>query len=101
MINVFILYRNYKYGEAPEIFPGRTEGLRLVLDSHTDQVESGSIGDNFRGFHTVIDGRDKYPFTSKNGILIKSGQENEVAISATRFDADTKIRGVNSTKRNC
>ena len=101
MINFFILYRNYKYGEAPEIFPGRTEGLRLVLDSHTDQVESGSIGDNFRGFHTVIDGRDKYPFTSKNGILIKSGQENEVAISATRFDADTKIRGVNSTKRNC
>ena len=92
---------NYEYGKAPQIFPGRKAGLRLVLDSHTDKVASGSISDDFRGFDVVIDGKDKYPFTSKNGILVKSGQRNEVAISATRFEADDKIRRINSTKRNC
>ena len=75
--------------------------MQLVLDSHTDKASSGSISDNFRGFHIVIDGRNKYPFTSRNGLIIKSGQENEVAISATRFDADRKIKSVDASKRNC
>ena len=75
--------------------------MQLVLDAHTDKVSSGSISDNFRGFYTVIDGRDKYPFISRNGIPIKSGQENEFLIGATRYDADKKIKHVKASKRNC
>ena len=85
----------------PKIYPGRDEGLQLILDAHTDKISSGSISDNFRGFHVVIDGKEKYPFTSKNGILIKSGQDNDVIISATRFEANKNIKGVAATKRNC
>ena len=85
----------------PKILTGRAEGLRLVLDAHTDKIASGSIADNFRGFHVVIDGKEKYPFTSRNGILIKAGQTNEIAISATRFEADPKIKSVPRDSRLC
>ena len=49
----------------------------------------------------VIDGKEKYPFTSQNGILVKAGQTNEIAIIATRFEADPNIRGVPKEKRLC
>ena len=75
--------------------------MQLVLDAHADKVSSGSVSDNFRGFHVVIDGKDKYPFTSKNGLLIKSGQANEVVMSATRFDSNPNIKSVEPSKRNC
>ena len=31
----------------PKIYPGRAEGLQLVLDAHTDRLSSGSVYDNF------------------------------------------------------
>ena len=81
---------------------GRREGLQLVLDGHTDQIKPGSISDNFLGFHVVVDGKQNYPFTSKNGIPVKSGQENEVIIRATRFESDTLTeKEVTPFKRNC
>ena len=92
---------NFDDKKDPEIYTGRAEGLRLVLDAHTDKLASASIADNFRGFHVVIDGKEKYPFTSRNGILIKAGQTNEIAISATRFEADPKIEKVPTMKRRC
>ena len=73
----------------------------MVLDAHTDKLSSSSVSDNFRGFDTVIDGKDQYPFTSRNGFLIKSGQENQVSISATRFEAEENIRHIKPLKRNC
>ena len=84
-----------------KIYTGRNEGLKLVLDAHTSNIASGSISDNFRGFHVVVDGKEKYPFTTRNGILLKTGQDNELIISATRFEADEGIRTVKPFKRNC
>ena len=98
--SIFYFRTKQKTFEA-EIYPGRAEGLQLVLDAHTDKVSSGSVSDNFRGFHVVIDGKEKYPFTTRNGILIKSGQANEVVISATRFESNQNIKSINPDKRNC
>ena len=71
------------------------------MDAHTSKIASGTVSDNFRGFHFVIDGKEKYPFTTRNGMLLKTGQDNEVMISATRFEANEDIKSVESTKRNC
>ena len=84
-----------------KVHPGREEGLKLVLDSHTDKISSSSISDNFRGFHVVVDSKENYPFTSSNGLLIKTGQDNEVIISATRFEANDDIKSIDPVKRNC
>ena len=75
--------------------------MKLILDAHTSNLASGSISDNFKGFHVVIEGKEKYPFTSRNGILLKTGQDNEVVISATRFEANEDIKSVDPIKRNC
>ena len=72
-----------------------------MLDAHTSNISSGSLSDNFKGFHVVIDGKDKYPFTVRNGIILKTGLDNEVIISATRFEANEDIKSVDPTKRNC
>ena len=91
----------YQQGNEPKIYPGRKNGLLLVLDAHADKLASGTVSDTFRGFDTVIDGKDKYPFISRNGFLIKSGQENQVAISATRFQGHENIRPISPEQRNC
>ena len=75
--------------------------MQLVLDAHADKLSAGSVSDSFRGFDTVIDGKNKYPFTSRNGFLVKSGQESQVAISAKRFEANENIRHIKPSKRNC
>ena len=76
--------------------------MQLVLDGHGDKLLSGSVVDSFRGFSVVVDEKQNFPFTTKNGFLIKSGLANDVAISATRFDADKVIKKkVKSQKRNC
>ena len=76
--------------------------MQLVLDGHGDKLLGSSVVDSFRGFSVVVDEKQNFPFTTKNGILIKSGLANEVVISATRFDADKVIKKeVNSQQRNC
>ena len=101
---MFVSYIHWKYNSPEEdhqINTGRSKGLQLVLDTHSDKISSGSSAEEFRGFFVLIDGKDKYPFTSRNGILIKSGQKNEVVISATRLEGKAEIEGVPSSKRNC
>ena len=67
-----------------------------------DKVASGSVPDSFSGFSIVVDEPQNFPFTARNGIILKSGLANEVAIRLTRFDADKKIKeNVPSQKRKC
>ena len=87
--------------EGPKIHSGRGEGLQLVVDAHDDKISYGSVADNIRGIYVVIDGREKYPFTSSNGILLKTGQNNEIAITPTYFEADPKVKSIPPIKRNC
>lgn len=96
------IYRVYDHESGPEIYAGRKEGLQLVLDGHRDQITSKSISDTFGGFHVVVDGKENFPFISRNSILVKAGQANEVVIRATRFDPDERIKKeVPALKRNC
>ena len=50
--------------DFPRPGAGRSEGLRVVLDAHTDLIESGSVNDDFEGFDTVVDA--KYQAWSNN-----------------------------------
>ena len=73
-----------------------------MLDGHHDKVVPNSISDSFGGFHIVVDGKENYPFTSRNGFPIKTGQANEVLIKATKFEPDVRIKAeVSPNKRNC
>ena len=82
----FILYR---FDPAPEA--GKSRGLDLVLDAHTDLVTASSVTEPFQviisspylkahfifvlsqGFDAMIDSRMEYPLVSMNKILIRPG----------------------------
>ena len=91
----------YKNSREPQTQSGQDKGLHLVLDAHTDRVSSGTVSDNYRGFITVVDGRDKYPLTTRNSFLVRPGKENYVAINAIQVFAEPGVEKVNATKRDC
>ena len=54
------------------------------------------LSDNYQGFITNVDVRDKYPITSKASFLIRPGKENHVTISAVNVEADEDIKIIKS-----
>ena len=81
--------------------PGRSKGLMVFLDAHTDKISSGTIFDEFRGFTTVVDGRDQFPMTFQKSFLIQPGYENSISLSAMDVMADEDLRSIPTEKRNC
>ena len=73
----------YSSKSEPKPQPGQNKGLRLILDAHTDQISSGTVFDNFKGFVTLVGGRESFPLTQRHSFLLKPGQQSYVAISAT------------------
>ena len=91
----------FTINEEPRSRAGRKKGLRVVLDAHSDRVSSGTISDNFRGFVTVVDGKEKYPLTGRDSFTISPGRENYIALSAFQIYAEDDIRSIHPGKRNC
>jgi hypothetical protein len=52
---------------------GRSKGLTLMLDAHSDMIEASSVPDDFQGFTAVIASRSQYPITSRKSVLIRPG----------------------------
>ena len=94
-------YDRYIAEKEPRTQAGQNKGLRLVLDAHTDRVTAGTVFDNYRGFVTMVDSKDKYPLTARQSFLVKPGRENYVAISALRVVAEDGIKPIEPRKRAC
>ena len=87
--------------KEPKPQPGRTKGLRLVLDAHSDQISPGTVFDDFKGFVTVVGDKSSFPLTKRNSFLLKPGRENYVSISAVNVISDKTIRSIDPQKRIC
>ena len=90
----------YKNKE-PKPHPGLDNGLRLVLDAHSDQISHGTVFDDFKGFVAVVDNRKNFPLTKTKSFLLEPGAENYVSISAMNIKSDEAIRKIDSQKRFC
>ena len=42
---------------------GRSKGLSLIIDAHSDLVAQASVTDDVDGFFAVVDGKGQYPMT--------------------------------------
>ena len=81
---------SFRFDPSPEA--GKSRGLDLILDAHTDLVTASSVTEPFQvwklisyvlinhnqiilfqGFDAVIDSRMEYPLVSMNKILIRPG----------------------------
>ena len=91
---------NYEF-EDPIPEAGRTKGLSLILDAHSDMVSGGTVSQDFDGFFAIIDGRNQFPTTTRKSVLLRPGHENIVAINAVDVKGGKSIKGIPVDKRNC
>jgi hypothetical protein len=91
----------YLNRSEPRTQPGSNMGLRVVLDAHSDVVESLSISRDFEGFTGLVTDPGSFPLTKLKGFEIRPGHNNLVAVSAIKFDADDDMRDLDPDTRKC
>ena len=64
----------FENGNDLKASPGRNKGLMVVLDGHSDKLESGSVDEDFQGFMGFIGSSDSFPLMSQEGFEILSGK---------------------------
>ena len=50
---------------------GQDQGLTLVVDGHSDKLSAANVRDNFRGFVTLIDDKDKFIYSDTRVFITK------------------------------
>ena len=61
---------------------GKSNGLRLVLDLHSNDVSFGSLFEDFKAFRILIGQPTEFPFVGEFGQLLDPGHEYFLALSA-------------------
>ena len=79
---------------------GRSKGLQVILDAHSNFLAAGTVPEDFDGFFAIIDSKDQYPMTSRKSVLIRPGHNNFVSMSATKITSND-IKDIKPLKRNC
>ena len=59
------------------------QGLKVILDAHSNLLAAGTVPEDFDGFYAIIDAKDQYPMTTRKSVLIRPGHNNFVSMSAT------------------
>jgi len=85
----------------PRTQPGRNMGLKVVLDAHSNVLESLSISRDFEGFTGLVTNPGSFPLTELKGFEIRPGHNNRVAVSAVMIDADDSLRELEPDTRKC
>jgi len=95
------LPESYTSRGEPNTQSGRNMGLEVVLDAHSDTVESFSISRDFEGFTVFVMDPGSFPLSNLKGFEVKSGHNKLVAVSAVKIDADDDLRGLDPDTRKC
>jgi hypothetical protein len=92
-----------KYTEAnePKTLPGRNKGLFLMVDAHTNLLTPGSIDSDFDGFTGVIGPTGSFPMMGIEGFEIRPGYNNIISLSGSQVNADSELRKLAVTDRDC
>ena len=77
---------------------GRSKGLTLILDAHTDLFSAGSVDSDYEGFTGLISSRESFPFTAQELFEIKPGHNNIIALSGTENQAEASLRDLSWVK---
>ena len=91
----------YIENQEPKTQPGKSKGLTVILDAHSDLFSGGSVGGDTNGFIGLIHPKGSFPLTSAGGFDIRPGHNNIVSISATVVNTEDSIRNLDPTARNC
>ena len=91
---------NFKNGE-PTTEPGKSKGLTVILDAHSDLVSASSVTLDTLGYVGLISKSGSFSQTSLGSFDIKPGHNNLVAISGRVINSDSSLTTMDSVSRNC
>ncbi len=91
----------YTTFNEPNTQAGRSMGLQLILDAHTDALEAFSVRNVFQGFTVLITNPGSYLLTDLKGFQVKPGENNMIALSAQMIDADDGLHSIYPVDRAC
>ena len=79
---------------------GMMNGLRLVLDLHSNEVSFGTLEQDFNAFSVFLARPDDFPYMRKNSLKLSPGQEHFLSISGSVVTA-ADIRSLPIEARQC
>ena len=79
---------------------GIVNGLRIILDLHSNQVSFGTLETEFSAFSMFLGRPDDFPMMKRKSLKIQPGQEHFIEISGTTVTAKD-IRALSPETRLC
>ena len=79
---------------------GINNGLRIILDLHSNQVSFGTLETEFNSFSVFLGGPGDFPMMKRKSLKIQPGQEHFIEISGTRTIAND-IKSLSPEQRKC
>ena len=79
---------------------GIKNGVRLVLDLHSNYESFGTVSIDYNAFHIFIGQPTEFPALEERRIMIEPGYEHDLSISSKIFSS-TDIRELTPKDRHC
>ena len=95
-----ILEKDSLKRETVRISDGINNGLRIVLDLHSNQVSFGTLETEFDFFFVFLGRPDDFPMMKRKSLKIQPGQEHFIEISGARKIAND-IKLLSPEQRKC
>ena len=86
--------------ETIQTSEGINNGLRLILDLHSNRVSFGSLETEFSAFSVFLARPDDFPMMNRKSLKLEPGQEHFIEISGTKMRA-SDIRELPPETRQC
>ena len=91
----------YQQNMEPRPQAGRTKGLMLIVDGHSNKASAGTVKDNVNGFITLVDDNLKFPLLSLTSLIARPGYENIIKVDAINLESKKETRKYEPERRNC
>ncbi len=89
----------YEDNHEPTSQAGKSKGLTVIMDAHSNLLSAASVDEDFSGFITLVHCKNDYPVTTVGHLVLKPGHVNNVGISVTRVKADEDTREIDTDVR--
>jgi hypothetical protein len=65
--------KDYISNKEPVSANGISMGLTVILDAHSDLIQSSSIQEDFQGFYAIVSSRETQPLVDSKSVRIRAG----------------------------
>ena len=93
--------RGFPFMNKQKAIVGKENGLKLFLDSHSNQVSFGTIASNFKGFQVFLGTPTEFPSLRERSYKLLPGHGNVVEVTAYRITAEDQVKNLHPSKRKC